>query len=180
MKTNTLWMIAIAVALCGCAEETPVVAYHHPLTSPGGKFARLPPAVQNSVRAEAGMAEITNITRDDEDGIATVYRVQFRDANVYPPLYVATDGSVLTSNMTVAVGATVDSIAASTGSAVSGIKMDDVPSNVVETIRHQAPTAEVDTLSRLTSEGEVFYNVTFKDSARHPKLLIRDNGRLVE
>lgn len=179
MKTHTLWVIAIAAALCGCAEETPVVTYHHPLTSPGGKFARLPPAVQNTVRAEAGMTEITDISKDDENG-ETIYRIQFRSSDIYPPLYVASDGSVLTSDMTVAVGATVDTIAASTGSAVSGIKMDDLPANVVQTIRRQAPTAEVDTLNRLTSEGEVFYDVTFKDPARHPKLLIRDSGRLVE
>jgi hypothetical protein len=179
MKMRTLWVVAIAAALCGCAEESPVATYHRPLTSPGGKFARLPPAVQNTVRAEAGMTEITDISNED-DGGETIYKIRFRNSDIYPTLYVAADGSVLTSNLTVAVGATVDTIAASTGSAVSGIKMDDLPSNVVETIRHQAPTAEVDTLSRLTSEGEVFYNVTFKDPARHPKLLIRDNGRLVE
>jgi len=179
MKTHTLWIIAIAAALCGCAEETPVATYHQPLTSPGGKFARLPPAVQNTVRAEAGMTEITDISQDRENG-ETIYKIRFRSSDIYPTLYVASDGSVLNSDLTVAVGATVDSIAASTGSAASGIKMDDLPSNVVETIRHKAPTAEVETLTRLTSEGEVFYNVTFKDPARHPKLLIRDNGRLVE
>jgi Neuraminidase (sialidase) len=179
MKINTLWAIAIAVTLCGCVEETPVVTYHHPLTSPGGKFSQLPPAVQNSVRAEAGMAEIADISRDTGEG-DTIYQIRFRNADVYPPLYVASDGSVLTSNMTVAVGATVDTIAASTGSSASGIKMDDLPSNVVETIRHQAPTAEVASLTRLTSEGEVFYSVTFKDPARHPKLLVRDSGKLVE
>ena len=178
MKTHALWIVAIAAALCGCAEE-PVITYHHPLTSPGGKFARLPPAVQNSVRAEAGMSEITDISKGSANG-ETVYKIQFRSSDIYPPLYVGSDGSVLTPEMTVAVGATVDTIAASTGSATSGIKMDDLPANVVQTIRHQAPTAEVDTLNRLTSEGEVFYSVTFKDPSRNPELLIHDNGRLVQ
>jgi hypothetical protein len=57
--------------------------------------------------------------------------------------------------------------------------MDDLPPDVVLTIRHQAPTAEVESVSRLTSEGDVFYNVTFKDQSHHPKLLIRDDGKLV-
>ena len=171
--------VAIATALCGCARPAPDTAYHQPLTSPGGEFATLPPAVQNSVRAEAGMAEIVDISKADEAG-AAIYEIRFRNSDVYPPLYLASDGSVLDSNLTVSVGASRDTIAASTGSGVSGIKMDDLPSPVVETIRHQAPTAEVDTLSRLTSEGDIFYNVTFKDPRHHPKLLIRDNGRLVQ
>jgi Neuraminidase (sialidase) len=179
MKTLSIWIIGIATALCGCASQQPEIAYQQPLTSPGGEFATLPPAVQNSVRAEAGMAEITSINKDSDAGEG-IYEIQFRNPDIYPPLYVASDGSVLTSNLTVAVGATVDTIAASTGSGTSGIRMDDLPPNVVQTIRHQAPTAEVDTISRLNSEGEVFYNVTFKDPAHHPRLMIRDNGRLVE
>lgn len=178
MKMHSLWFIAIAAALCGCAEESPFT-YQEPLTSPGGEFARLPPAVQNSVRAEAGMAEIVRISTDNSGGSA-IYQFQFRSPDVYPPLYVASDGSVLTSNLTVAVGASEDTIAASTGSEVSGIRMDDVPPNVVLTIRHQAPTAEVNSISRLTSNGDVFYSVSFKDPAHHAKILIRDNGKLVQ
>jgi len=177
MKMNTLWFVAIAAALCGCANDYSGVTYQQPLTSPGGIFATLPPAVQNSVRAEAGLAEIESINKEAAPG---VYEFRFKNSDIYPPLYVASDGSVLTSNLTVAVGASVDTIAASTGSAVSGLKMDDLPPNVVETIRHQAPTAEVQSVSRLTSEGDVFYNVTFKEPAHHPRLLIRDDGKLFQ
>lgn len=175
MKTQSLWLIAVVAILSGCADY-PQATYQQPLTSPGGVFATLPPAVQNSVRAEAGMAEISSISKE---AAPEVYEFHFRNSDVYPPLYVTSDGSVLTSNLTVAVGASKDSIAASTGSEASGLKMDDLPPNVVQTIRHQAPTAEVETLSRLTSEGDVFYNVSFKDAARNPKLLIRENGTLV-
>jgi len=173
MKIHSLWFVAIAAALCGCADETRMT-YQQPLTSPGGIFATLPPAVQNTVRAEAGTAEIATISKEAAPG---VYEFRFRNSEVYPPLYVASDGSVLTTNLTVAVGASKDSIAASTGSEASALKMDDLPPNVVLTIRHHAPTAEVDSISRLTSEGQVFYIVSFKDPAHHPKLLIRDDGK---
>jgi hypothetical protein len=176
MKTHTLLLVAIVAALSGCADEQPVT-YQQPLTSPGGVFATLPPAVQNSVRAEAGMAEIASISKEAAPG---VYEIRFRNAGEFPPLYVASDGSVLTSNLTVAVGASKDTIAASTGSEASGLKMDDLPPNVVLTIRHQAPTAEVDAVSRLVSDNDVFYNVTFKDPANHRKLLIRDDGKLFQ
>jgi len=175
MKTDSLWFVAIAIALCGCADETRMT-YHQPLDSPGGIFATLPPAVQNSVRAEVGTAEIATISKEAAPG---VYEFQFRNSEVYPPLYVASDGSVLTSNLTVTVGASEDSIAASTGSEASGLKMDDLPPNVVLTLRHQAPTAEVDSISRLTSENRIFYNFTFKDPLHHPKLLISDDGKLI-
>jgi hypothetical protein len=179
MKIHSLWFVAVAAcALCGCASEPAIIAYQEPLTSPGGEFSKLPPTVQNSVRAEAGMAEFEDISRG-KIGDLTVYEFRFKNQEEFPPLYVASDGSVLTSNLTVAVGASEDTIEASTGSGTSSIKMDDLPLKVVEMIRRSAPTAEVDSISRLTSAGEVSYDVTFKDPVRHPKLLIRDDGRLI-
>jgi hypothetical protein len=176
MKTHALWFVAIATIFCGCAAEETPMTYQHPLTSPGGVFATLPPAVQNTVRAEAGMAELSSVSKDAAPG---VYEFRFRNSDVYPPLYVASDGSVLTPDLRVAVGASEDTIAASTGSATSGIKLDDLPPNVVGTIRHQAPTAEVAAINRLTSEGVVFYDVSFKDPTHNPKLIIRDDGTLI-
>ena len=176
MKLHPLWLVAIAAGLCGCAEDRPIT-YRQPLNSPGGVFSTLPPAVQNSVRAEAGMAEIASISKE---AAPRVYEIRFRNSEVYPPLYVAADGSVLTSNLTVAVGATEDTIAVSTGSEASGLKMDDLPPEVVTSIRHRAPTGEVDSISRLLSDGKIYYNVTFKDPAYHPKLVIREDGRIVQ
>jgi hypothetical protein len=179
MKTHALWFVAIvAAALCGCADE-PLITYDQPLTSPGGEFSKLPPAVQNSVRAEAGMAEIERVIRNP-NGPTAVYEIRFRNEAAYPPLYLASDGSVLTSNLTVAVGASVDAIEVSTGSEASGVKMDDLPSNVILTIRHAAPTAEVDSIGRVNSGKQVFYSVAFKNPTHHPSLLIRDDGHLMQ
>jgi len=177
MKTHFLWSVAITVALCGCSSDETAMTYREPLTSPGGVFATLPPAVQNTVRAEVGMAEISRISKNAIPGI---YVIEFRNADVYPPLYVASDGSVLSSNLTVVVEADKESIAASTANEASGLRLDDLPPNVVQTIRHTAPTAEVQSISRLTSASEVFYHVDFKDPARHPKLLIREDGTLIK
>lgn len=177
MKTY-LWSIAVLAALCGCAEQ-PLVTYDQPLTSPGGEFSKLPPAVQNSVRAEAGMAEIERINRNP-NGPTAVYEIRFRNEASYPPLYLATDGSVLNPDLTVAVGASKDTIAASTGSEASGVKMSDLPNNVILTIRRQVPTGEVDSISRVTAEGLMYYSVTFKDPTRHQALMIRDDGHLMQ
>lgn len=179
MKTHLFWFVALACALCGCASDRPIVTYDQPILSPGGKFSRLPPTVQNSVRAEAGMAEIQDVLKG-HTAEGTFYKVTFKSSDVFPPLYLAPDGSVLTPDLRVVVGATEDSIEASTGSGASTMKLDDLPPNVVQTIRHSAPTAEINSVTRLNSGGDVFYDVTFKDPGTHPRVLIRDDGRLVK
>lgn len=169
----------LAMLVIGCAEQQIVEHYREPLTSPGAQFVAMPPAAQNSVRAEAGAAEISNIVKLDRDGQA-VYVIHFGNADFFPPLYVANDGSVLTSNLAVAIPASQESINAATGVTVSGIKLDDLPPNVVKTIHEKAPTAEIASVTKLTAGKIVFYEVTFKDSALNPKLLISDDGTLVK
>lgn len=179
MKTHSLWLMGIAAILAGCAEQTPLTDYDRPLTSPGGQFSRLSPVVQNSVRAQAGMAEIDRITKETSGG-STIYVFHFRDTQVYPPLFVASDGSVLTSNLDVAVGVSADAIEASTGFGSNGIKLQDLPVLVVTTIRSQAPTAEVDVVQKLSTGNEVYYDVFFKHPAHHPEMLIADDGTLIK
>ena len=178
MKFRCLLFGALAGLLAGCASQPPAVTYHEPLTSPGGEFSRLPPAVQNSVRAEAGSAEITTISQETRGG-STIYVFHFKNTAVFPPLYVASDGTVLTPNFRVAVGATRDSIRASTGRGSNGIKLDDLPPNVVSTIHSQAPTAEIDSIHKFEAGSEVYYDVIFKNPERHPRLLITEDGRVV-
>jgi hypothetical protein len=177
MKLHPVLSIVVAGFLAGCAQENSEFVYQKPLTSPGGKFTTLPPAVQNTVRAEVGAAEIDDIRKDTSSG-TLVYDVRFKNADLYPPLHIAPDGSVLTPDLAVAVGASEDTIAASTGSAVSGIKLDDLPPTVVKTIREKAPTAEVETISKITAGINVAYEVSFKDPAQ-PKLFISDDGKVV-
>jgi len=179
MKTHYLCCIIMAALLCGCAQNEPEHTYYRPLTSPGGKFALLPPAVQNTVRAQAGMTELVSVSRMGTEE-SPVYMFTFSNPDIYPTLFVAPDGSVLRPDMTVAVGASVDTIAASTGSGIGNVKMDDLPLPVVVKIRDQEPTAEVDSLTRLTSGLAIYYSVVFKDPAHHPRLLIRDNGSLIQ
>lgn len=156
-----------------------MVRYDRPLTSPGGQFSLLPPAVQNSVRAQAGAAEIDAISTEKYQG-STIYKFHFKNTLVYPTLYVAPDGSVLTPDFRVAVGATAESIAVSTGAGSNGIKLDALPQNVVSTIRSQAPTAAVDTVYRTAYGSQTIYEVFFKDPAHNPNLLISEDGRVLK
>ena len=179
MKTYSLYLIGLAAILAGCVDQTPLTVYDRPLTSPGGQFSKLSPVVQNSVRAQAGMAEIEAISKETSGG-STIYVFHFKNAAVYPPLYVASDGSVLTSNLDVAVGVSADAIEASTGFGSNGIKLQDLPVLVLAKIRSQAPAAEVDSVQKLTEGPDVYYEVYFKHPGAHPTILIADDGRVIQ
>src|SRR5262245_4918101 len=106
------FLALLACLLGGCAEdnwhawhdwhawhenvETPqeVETFHNPLISPGAQFAALPPAVQNSIRAQTGGSDIDHVTKTTNSA-GRVYVIYFKEAELYPPLYVAPDGSVL-------------------------------------------------------------------------------------
>jgi len=173
-----------AILLSGCCCSTPTGAadvyypYTFPLTSPGEKFGGLPPAVQHSIRAQAGGADIYDIVKLTPSG-RVIYEIVFVESWRLPPLYVESDGSVLFPDFSVAVQANHDMIGAVTGGAVGGLRLSDLPINVANTIYQKAPTAEVDSIHKLVSGEAVYYEITFK--GKHtPKMLISDDGTLLE
>jgi len=184
VKTNVALMLLGATLLAGCAHPQPETAevypYYHPLSSPGTKFGGLPPAVQNTVRAEVGGADLYDIAKSDLDE-RVVYTIYFRNPELFQPLYVESDGSVLyPDKMTVAVPAWQQAIGALSGGPVNGIKVGDLPIKVANTIQEKAPTAEVAYIDKVVVGSNAFYEVTFKNPARNPKILIAENGVLIE
>jgi hypothetical protein len=173
----------------GCAthKETPPVApttletpnpYTKPLTSIGGKFGALPPAVQNTIRAEAGAAEIIDVvTESTPDRV--YYKVLFREKVIYPPLYIAPDGSILNPDLSVAVPAPRDSTGGAAAGPVETVTLNDLPANVVKVIRDQASDAQVTTISKEIWGTHIVYLVSFKDPTRHPKLLVVADGTIL-
>ncbi len=167
--------VLAALLTAGCAtkstteKETRQTIYTKPLTSPGAKFGALPPPVQRTVLAEAGPAEVVDAVRDFSSG-HVVYKIYFSDSEVFPPLYVAPDGSVLNPDLTVAVRATQG----------TRVKPEDVPVGVKKAIPEHAPGAEVAAIYKETWRGQAIYVVTFKDEAHNPKLMIGADGKVVQ
>jgi hypothetical protein len=174
MKSAMFGTMLVALLAAGCATESQnqqaeySTVYDKPLTSPGAKFGALPPPVQRTVLAEAGPAEIVDAVRDTSSG-RVVYKILFRDSEIFPPLYVAPDGSVLNPNLTVAI------------SAVHGIrvKLADVPEKVVKAIPEHAPSSQIDYINKETWGNRTVYIVTFKDETHNPKLFIAADGNVV-
>jgi hypothetical protein len=175
MKSPILLVVSLAVLLAGCAtsdkaqvasHETP---YHKPLTSPGAKFGALPPIVQRTVLAEVGIGEVIDAVRDTSSG-RVVYKVYFRDSEIFPPIYIAPDGSVLNPDLTVAVRARHG----------TQVKLTDVPAKVRKAIPERAPAAEVSYINKESWGEVVVYVVIFKDEAHNPKLLLSEEGTVMD
>jgi hypothetical protein len=175
MKSPVFLVVSLAALLAGCATQEQAqdaarqTPYHKPLTSPGAKFGALPPIVQRTVLAEVGPEEITDAVRDTTSG-RVVYKVYFRDSEIFPPLYIAPDGSVLNPDLTVAV------------SAVEGtrVKPADVPVKVSKAVKDRASAGEVAYVNKEAWGGRVVYVVTFKDQAHNPKLLVGEDGTILD
>lgn len=184
MKIQLLRVGLVLPLLAGCAHSPETKSaqeptrYQHALFSPGQKFGLLPPAVQNTVRAEAGTTEIVDIQKDTE-GTEPIYIVYFRKSAIFPPLYIAQDGSVLNPDRTVAVSAYRENLTGATTGAGSGLKLADLPAEVSRRIQEHSPNAEIAQITKDTWGDRTVYVVTFKDDARYPKLHIAADGTVL-
>ena len=179
INLNFFWLGAMAGLVAGCASpkftETP---YESPLISPGAKFGALPPAVQNAIRAEAGAAPLVDIVKTT-NFTKVVYEVFFQNPKVYPPLFVAQDGSVLRPDLRVAVGASADSFAVSSAGPVRSVNLGDLPAPALAVIKQRAPSAEIDYVNKETWGDRVVYIVSFKDNKRYPNLYVQPDGTVL-
>jgi hypothetical protein len=172
----------VLVTLAGCAteefssNEDYREQYNKPLLSSGAQFAALPPAVQNTIRAQVGSANIEEIVKEESLG-RVFYRIYFQNTNWIEPLIIASDGSVLDPDLMVAVGAPKEDHWAATGSASSSHSLNDLPAAAVKAIQLRAPDAQVDSVIRQVSGNQVVYIVTFKDGLRAP-LQVTADGRI--
>ena len=175
MKAHILPVVLLVGLLAGCATETETrkaehhTPYRRPLTSLGAKFGALPPAVQSTVLAQAGGAEITDAVRDTSSG-HVVYKIYFRDPDVFPPLFVAPDGSVLNPDLTVAVSARHG----------TQLKVADVPPSVMKVIEDRGPASGYRAINKEKWGERVVYMVTFKDEAHYPRMFIAEDGTIVQ
>jgi hypothetical protein len=182
MKTKTILSLT-AILLTGCAHEKHLAQeypYHEPLSSPGKTFSGLPPAVQSSIRAQVGAADMFDMIKTT-NAPRTIYKITFQESDLFPPLYVAADGSVIYPDLqTVAVSAHADTIGVISGGAESGLKLSDLPIKVATTIQEKAPTAEIAYINKIVKGIQVFYEITFKDPLSNPGMLVAEDGSLLK
>jgi hypothetical protein len=144
--------------------------YSIPLSTPGARFGTLPPIVQNTVRSEAGTAEIIDV-RKEKNGERVYYKITFRESRNFPPLLVGSDGSVLNPDLTVAVPSPMQ--------VTSEIKLADCPYAVGKSIQEHAGSAEIASINQEHWGDHTVYVVSFKDEAKHSKMYIIADGTMM-
>src|SRR5207248_11624205 len=97
-----------------------------------------------------------------------IYRVDFENRDLFPPMYIAADGSLLNPDLSVAIRAPQPATPVVVGGPVT-LSLNDLPPAVVKAIQHAAPDAEVGSITKQTKGDQTTYIVTFKDRA-HPVL----------
>jgi len=166
--------------LAGCARPAawpteghaanPQNPYNNPLSTPGARFGSLPQAVQNTVRSEAGTAEVVDARKELRDG-RLFYKISFRDSRTYPPLFVGPDGSVLNPDLTVAVLAPQEPS--------QDIKLAEIPQAVRKVIQDKRPAAEITLVSQENWGNHTVYIISFKEEAQNPKLHVVADGTVL-
>jgi len=185
MKLPLFCFLLSAMWLCGCAERRVVrkvenrTPYHLPLKSVGAMFTSLPPAVQNTIRAEAGASEILDIVKDTSSG-RVVYKVYFRNYSLLPPLYVVPDGSVLNPDLTVAIAAPNDTAGLVRDITGKGVSLADLPLHVRKVLLDRAASTEISHLNMEIWGDRVIYIISLKEGTHHPKLFITADGTVLK
>ena len=86
---------------------------------------------------------------------------------------------MLYPDFSVAVGAADDQFWTTSGGAMGGLKLKDVPITVANTVMEKAPSAEIAYINKIYSGNSVYYEISFKNESRFPKLVIAEDGSVV-
>ena len=177
--------VSLAWFLAGCASPGPGSEpevyhpeksfYYYPLNSPGGKFSGLPPAVQNTVRAQTGSEPIYDVRKEP----GPIYKILFIDQEL-PTLIIAPDGSVLNPDLSVAVPAAHEDIGSYSGGSSSGLKPSELPPPVMKMAQERAPNTEIAFISKEKIGDREIFVISFKDSLHYPTLRIAPDGKIID
>jgi hypothetical protein len=135
--------------------------------------------VQRTVRAQAGAAQITDITRSTNSE-PPFYTVWFARRETLPPLYIARDGSILNPDLSLARGAPSDEFETLTGAAASAENLQTfLPPTVFAALSTRAQPSEITSVSRQPWGERSVYIFSFRDPKTHPTLYITSEGTLL-
>ena len=144
------------------------------------QFNDLPPAVQKAVKEQAPNGLVDKITTETKDG-QLVYKIKFKDEGLNPALWVTADGNVLKSDISreKAYGATGNPNDVSSGSD-RDLTFTQLPAAVQKTVRAQEPNAPIASIHKRTKDGQVWYDVSFKEKGLNPKITVAEDGTLIK
>jgi len=139
------------------------------------KFNALPPAVQQTIRAEASNAEIAAISSRNRNG-ANTWKVRFKDPEKNPQIEVASDGRLI--NTDAARPASTGGALTPTGATAT--KLTALPEAAQKTILSKAPDAPIAGITRRAKDGKTIYEIEFTQPGTNSTLQVAQDGTLVQ
>jgi hypothetical protein len=133
------------------------------------KIEDLPAAVQATVKREAAGREIGDIDREFWNGHPG-YRVTLREPGRNPSIYIRDDGSLERPTEKPPGARTV----------FGGPRFDDLPAAVQETVRREAPDAEIVKVEETgIATADTFYRITLKNREGGFELDVYQSGSVL-
>lgn len=179
MNKALLLSLSLAAGLCSCTHPSTYQSpYHLSFVSPGMKFLSLPAAVQNTIRAQAGMAEIQNIGRYEIDDF-TYYKVWFARSRIFPPMYIAPNGNLLNADLTVSMSVPAENYVELVGHGFGTVSLGDLPPAVVKTINARAAAFEIQRIEQVGTDEDRYYEIHFKGPNAPAPISVSVTGELL-
>jgi len=144
--------------------------YTTPLSTPGARFGLLPQVVQNTVRSEAGTAEIIDVKKETS-GDKMYYKISFRDSVNFPPLLVGMDGSVLNPDLSVAIPAPQEPSVE--------VKLSELPPAVKKVVQDKQVAPQIASVSLENWGNHAVYVFNLKGDSHQQKMYVVADGTLL-
>jgi hypothetical protein len=168
--------ISLASTSFSTAQETSssgLSAATQPGLSWAKTFDQLPPAVQSTVRGQAGVAPIESIRQEAGTG-PVVYDVVFKHNGQPVKLRINAEGHILNENSASPPPKRIPL------SAPVKVTFEQLPQTVQKTLRACAGTSAIENIDKGTVQGKTVYQADFPHAGQNVELRIAEDGSLIK
>jgi ABC-type glycerol-3-phosphate transport system substrate-binding protein len=67
-----------------------------------------------------------------------------------------------------------------TGGPITGTTIQDLPQGIRDTLQKRVPDSEIANINRINRNGQTFYEISFTQPGKNPKLFLTAEGRVLE
>ena len=145
----------------------------------GTQLEDTPPAVQATIKREAGTREIADIDKETRSG-RTVYEVEFKQPGRNVELEIAEDGSIVRDSRN--MGTAPGEVEKDTGRAAGDrkISFNEAPPAVQQAIKAAGDPATLKPIQKKVKDGKTVYEVEFQKEGLNTRMEIAEDGTVLK
>jgi uncharacterized membrane protein YkoI len=120
---------------------------------------KLPPAVAKALKAQAGKDEITNVSKEKDEG-KTVYEATFKRSGHVHDVTVDENGKLLSDE--------------------EELPAADAPKKIRQAIDREFPGAKIEKFERIKEDGKTNYEALLSGGKKREEIKFSDDGKVLE